>query len=75
MFKVVKFATDAALVSVLFSAIKRRHGVELRTDGIENDMAKSALHSYLKVGDWVVDSIANQMKEYPKYFKTNFNPK
>lgn len=70
MFKAAKFAADAAMVSVLFSAIKKRHGIEVRTDGIENVMAKSAISSYFKVGDWVVDFFAHEMKKYPEYFKT-----
>jgi hypothetical protein len=63
MFKVLRFAADAALVTAFLAAIKRGHGIgkgleakpELRTDGIENEDARKVVKTYLAAGDYLID--------------------
>ncbi|KAI8924621.1 hypothetical protein BC831DRAFT_402223 [Entophlyctis helioformis] len=59
---------DAVLVSALVAGGQRAAGVEFKASSIDNEYARTAVTSYLRVGEWAVDTAAEQLRKYPDLF-------
>eukprot|EP00842_Homolaphlyctis_polyrhiza_P000269 jgi/Hompol1/1242/HPOL_003110-RA len=69
--RILQVSADLVLVSAFAAGAQRVAGVEFKAQKIENDLARSAITSYLWVGQWTLDTAASQLKKYPEYFSKN----
>ena len=61
------YIVDAVLVSAIVSGAKRSGAFEFKTKTIENETLRSVVENYLFIGDWIVDTTAQQL---PRQFPT-----
>ncbi|KAH6583591.1 hypothetical protein BASA50_001357 [Batrachochytrium salamandrivorans] len=66
--KVFQIGLDITLVAALASGAQRAAGIELNQKKIENETARTVAAAYLRYGDWVIDTAANQLRSYPDWF-------
>ncbi|KAL5034912.1 hypothetical protein RTP6_002687 [Batrachochytrium dendrobatidis] len=66
--RLLQVGVDVTLVAAVAAGSQRAAGIELNQKKIENDTARMILTSYLRYGDWVIDSAASQLKQYPEWF-------
>ncbi|KAI9328138.1 hypothetical protein BDR26DRAFT_841105 [Obelidium mucronatum] len=67
--RALSIAFEATLVSTAFAGALRTSGTVLNEKKIENDTVRGLVHSYIGVGEWVLDTAASQMKKNPDYFR------
>ncbi|KAI8909478.1 hypothetical protein PhCBS80983_g06058 [Powellomyces hirtus] len=68
MGRLLHYAFEAALLSTAFSGAKRAAGVEFDARKIENETARTVLFQYFRIGDWVIDTSASQLRKHTDYF-------
>ncbi len=67
-FRLVPFLFDAALISTVYSGLRRASGVQYDTAKIENETVRKVVDGYFSIGDWIMDTSIDQMKKHPEYF-------
>ncbi|ORY37037.1 hypothetical protein BCR33DRAFT_663743 [Rhizoclosmatium globosum] len=67
--RVLSFAFEATLVSTALAGAMRTAGVSVNEKKIEPEALRGVVSAYFGVGDWVLDTTAKQIKNYPDYFK------
>ncbi|ORY05525.1 DUF1748-domain-containing protein [Basidiobolus meristosporus CBS 931.73] len=60
--RLVHYAIDAALVSTVLAGIKRSTGLTVAVDKIENSTFRSAMSTYLSIGDYCFDKVVEGLK-------------
>ncbi|TPX57193.1 hypothetical protein SpCBS45565_g08258 [Spizellomyces sp. 'palustris'] len=68
MARLLHYAFEAVLLSTAFSGARRAAGVDFNYQRIENETLRSVVGQYLRIGDWVIDTSADQLKKTPDYF-------